>query len=278
MTIHRFGDKVPFAQIPNATLRDSRLSFKARGILAMVLSHSEGWQATAHFIEQQSDEDGRRAVQSGLDELTKYGYRQVEYVRNAGKGQVETIVTWYHTPPVRFAHDHGLCDPQNCTFCDQHKTCPAQNVTSTKPVGPIEHHSSEHHVENTSQELLVGTPLSLVRDDEPEESPTRIEARRLAGVFSAELTKAEVKHRVNEKWIKDLDYMLRLDKRTPQEIEGAIRWAMAHHFWCSIIHSPANLRKNFDKMRKQAGQPQTKDDRSQAVLNKYLYGPEGQQA
>lgn len=89
--------KVPFAQIANAALRDKRLSFKARGILAMVLSHSGEWNAGREFIVSQSDHDGKDAVQSALNELTALGYRKV--VKNQkNDGTWESFVQWSHHP------------------------------------------------------------------------------------------------------------------------------------------------------------------------------------
>lgn len=94
MTIQRRPD-VPFAQIANAMLRDKRLSFKARGILAMVLSHAEEWDAQRDWIENQSDHDGRAAIQSALNELTEHGYRRVEKQQQAD-GSFRTVVLWFH--------------------------------------------------------------------------------------------------------------------------------------------------------------------------------------
>lgn len=123
MSIQRVPE-VPFAQIANSALRDRRLSFKARGVLALVLSNVGEWEATARWLRSQSDQDGKVAIQSALKELTDLGYREVTYERRAGK--VVTIVEWRHVP------------------------CPPQNLTSTKHDGhetgaAIEHHPQEHH-------------------------------------------------------------------------------------------------------------------------------------
>jgi len=78
-------------------LRDKRLSFKARGILAMVLSHAEEWDAQRDWIENQSEHDGRAAVQSALNELTKFGYRRVGKEQQPD-GTFRTVVLWFHEP------------------------------------------------------------------------------------------------------------------------------------------------------------------------------------
>lgn len=123
---------VPFAQIANQALRDRRLSFKARGILAMVLSNVGEWEATASWIGEQSEQDGVTSVQSGLNELTELGYRIVSHERGAD-GRVRTVTEWFHTPQ---------------------KTRPSGNPTAGEPGhretrAAIEDHPLEHHRENT---------------------------------------------------------------------------------------------------------------------------------
>ena len=103
----------PFAQIANAAIRDQRLSFKARGILAMVLSHSGEWTASFDWLISQSDKDGKTAIQAGLNELTALGYRQISHTR-LPNGQVRTVTEWFHTPVNRPPENPvaGLSDPR----------------------------------------------------------------------------------------------------------------------------------------------------------------------
>jgi hypothetical protein len=126
----------PFAQIANEALRDSRLSYKARGLLAMVLSHSGEWIATRRWLEAQSQQDGRASVQSALDELTEYGYRTVTYERVGA--EIRTVVVWRHTPEVLVS-----CPPENLSDRE-----PARQETGRT----LEHNSSEHHQEEHHQE------------------------------------------------------------------------------------------------------------------------------
>ncbi|WP_405914574.1 hypothetical protein [Streptomyces sp. NBC_00728] len=62
-----------FTQIANGLFRDSRLSYKAKGIFGYVSTHRDGWQVTlAHLIA--TGPDGREAVRTALKELERYGY------------------------------------------------------------------------------------------------------------------------------------------------------------------------------------------------------------
>lgn len=128
--------EVPFAQIANSALRDKRLSFKARGILALVLSNVGEWEATARWIEQQSESDGSTSVQTALNELTELGYRIVRQERDPA-GRVRTVTEWYHEPEENRSPENPPTGES-----DQRETDP--------PIEhyPLEHYRREDHREN----------------------------------------------------------------------------------------------------------------------------------
>jgi hypothetical protein len=68
---HNFDDK--YAQIPNNFLRDSRLSLKAIGLLAQLMSHSPGWNVSIRTLAL-SNKVSRDQITSAMKELEKYGY------------------------------------------------------------------------------------------------------------------------------------------------------------------------------------------------------------
>lgn len=78
-----------FSQISNAILLDERLSFKARGILALLISRPQGWQVYVKELTKRSNKDGRRAVQSGLKELAEWGYIALLPIYNDETGRFE---------------------------------------------------------------------------------------------------------------------------------------------------------------------------------------------
>lgn len=62
-----------FTQIPNTWLRDERLSLRAKGLLAQLLTHSEGWSVTMRSLAGLNG-CGRDAVRSAVRELEEAGY------------------------------------------------------------------------------------------------------------------------------------------------------------------------------------------------------------
>ena len=64
-------------------------------------------------------------------------------------------------------------------------------------------------------------------------------------------TKSDFKPPNMEEWAREMDYMLRIDKRTPESIRNVINWATIDSFWRANILSVSKLRKQFDKLQMQ---------------------------
>ncbi|MHB9147691.1 MAG: hypothetical protein ACYC2U_04655 [Candidatus Amoebophilus sp.] len=63
-----------YVSVLNDTIRDNRLSYKARGILAVVLSLRSSTKVNISYLIALSDKDGRDSIKSALEELMHYGY------------------------------------------------------------------------------------------------------------------------------------------------------------------------------------------------------------
>jgi hypothetical protein len=81
-----------FTQISNEVLLDERLSFKARGILALLLSRPKNWKIYIDEIVERSDLDGKHSVRTGFKELKTFGYLELVKVWNAATGKFEGTV------------------------------------------------------------------------------------------------------------------------------------------------------------------------------------------
>lgn len=65
--------RAPFTQVPNALLSDNTISFKAKGLYALMYSKPDGWTFYESALSKES-RDGKDAVGSGLDELVRAGW------------------------------------------------------------------------------------------------------------------------------------------------------------------------------------------------------------
>lgn len=92
---HRKAD--PFTRILNSSIRDARLSFKARGLLAFMIGQPHNWQTRVGWIEEQTTE-GREAIRSAITELEKFGYLTREK-RRAEKGLHDGYIWHWHEEP-----------------------------------------------------------------------------------------------------------------------------------------------------------------------------------
>lgn len=84
-TIFRVANRhKPYAQLGNAMLRDSRLSFEARGVLAFILTYPSNWQfGLAWLCRNQGI--GRDRARRIIKEHVAVGYCQRGRGRNPGK-------------------------------------------------------------------------------------------------------------------------------------------------------------------------------------------------
>lgn len=89
--------KAHFTIIANDLLRNNRLSLRARGLLAMLLSYPDNWRTSAEQLAKVCVE-GRDAIRSTLAELEAAGYilrRRVQAI-DSGQWSTETVV--FDTP------------------------------------------------------------------------------------------------------------------------------------------------------------------------------------
>lgn len=78
--VRKTGD---YAAIRNATLCDKRLSFRARGILAYLLSKPVNWQVSTQDLINQ-EQEGRDAIRACFKEMKGIGYAILEPVAGGG--------------------------------------------------------------------------------------------------------------------------------------------------------------------------------------------------
>ena len=60
-------------EINNSVFEDERLSWKAKGLLACLLSKKDNWKINKKELENIS-KDGRDSITNAINELEKYGY------------------------------------------------------------------------------------------------------------------------------------------------------------------------------------------------------------
>lgn len=99
-----------FTIIDNAVLTNSHLSFRARGILAMLLTLPEDWVVRKGWLYTQSAGEGRQAIDSAWKELTVHHHVQLRRLNEAGTGRLrhEIVVS---EVPLTTPPDHDETTP-----------------------------------------------------------------------------------------------------------------------------------------------------------------------
>lgn len=121
-------------------------------------------------------------------------------------------------------------------------------------VKPVASRIGVHGVKPTSPDTLVVTSTDETQELlNTSKGNHQDESKRLADVLADAMVMNGCKRpTVTDKWITVIDRMIRIDGRTPEQIEAAIKWAHESDFWQSVILSPEALRRNYEKMRLQA--------------------------
>lgn len=94
----RVAERPKFLIIDRRTIRDRRLSFKARGVLAWILDQPEGTAVNRNALSDASDSDGPDSMRSALAELRDLGYI-VQQSQQDESGKFRTTSIVYELPP-----------------------------------------------------------------------------------------------------------------------------------------------------------------------------------
>jgi len=87
-TIRKCTKSRLYTKISNAALQDDRLSFRARGLIAYILSLPDTWTLCMEHLYTVSPQ-GRDSIQSAISELKECGYMQHTIIRDAATGRVK---------------------------------------------------------------------------------------------------------------------------------------------------------------------------------------------
>lgn len=154
-----------FTTTSNTIIRDERLTWKARGIFNYLWSMPDDWDFYAKEVAKHA-KDGIHSLDSGLDELAKYGYLERTRLRDK-KGRFGAPVWVLHDDPADAQKpkcDFPILDNpilekpilENRTLLNKYLT----NQTSTKEI-PEERESIKQPLDTNSKLSLLSWPDSL---------------------------------------------------------------------------------------------------------------------
>jgi len=98
-----------YVVIPNDAVQNHALSFKARGVLAYLLSQPDHWTISSSGLAKMAAQDGREAIRTALVELEQAGYLVRRRVQDPTTGRWG----WHqvlHDQPVDNRRDNPVKD------------------------------------------------------------------------------------------------------------------------------------------------------------------------
>lgn len=157
MPIKRRPRHEKFVQIDHDTIRDRRLSWKARGLLAYLLSLPDDWEISFQELTKQSPRDKATSLRAAFKELLATGYATLQVVRNeAGnraKGRRYVVADYPMTP-------EALADMQETPILDPsevQETRSSENLkfsnTEAQETCPITKDLQETKIHKDTKEL-----------------------------------------------------------------------------------------------------------------------------
>ena len=118
------------------------------------------------------------------------------------------------------------------------------------------------NVESDQLALYENNKSNTTREDFPTEAKTFFAPGTMEFKLSLRLLehilKRDPKYRVPDlqTWAKHIDLILRIDKRTPEEVAQVVDWCQTDPFWRTNILSTQKLRLQFSKLLQQANNGQ----------------------
>lgn len=167
MTIRRAPHQTDYSVVRNDAIRDPALSFKARGLLMLLLSMPDTWTVNHRWLAEQSEQDGKSSVLSGLRELEANGYlRRKRWQDEAG--------TWVHDSVVY----ESRTEPDT-----ESPVCPGSGFPSTGEPGLGEPSTDNRRIEEVTTNQVSTTPLTPHSSEEVVEpiASTEANARKRTG-------------------------------------------------------------------------------------------------
>lgn len=246
-----------FVIVDNTVARDSRLSYRARGVLIAILSQPDHWRTDATRLAAEGGE-GREAIRAALRELQAAGYMLRTKVRRSG-GQLVTETHVYDSPRDVSAGGTGA---QETGVGQPDAGGPDAGQPDVGGPGAIER--TERKTEG--QNLSSGA-------DAPDQETARPEVDELCSLL-ADLVEANGSKRpaITKAWRTEARRMLDLDGRDPAKAAGLIRWCQADTFWRANVLSMPTFRAQYDKIRLKAmaeweGRRSTADKRAEQAAS-----------
>jgi hypothetical protein len=225
MGIYRVKKSTNYVVMNRTALNDDRLSWKAKGIIAYMLSMPDDWKFYVSEITKHA-KDGEDSLRTGIKELKENGYIKRFPVKDE---QTKKIIEWethvHESPQVEKPHleKPHLEKPyvENPTLLSIDSTKYLNKLNTDKPSTD---NTSSHKYKTCDMEMAQQLFDRMLENNENAKKPNL------------------------HKWADEFRLMRERDNRTEEQIKYLIDWTQSDSFWKGNILSPTKLRKQFDQL------------------------------
>lgn len=238
---------------------DCPLPTSEKMILLVIADHADeyggnAWPSIATIARKSSM--GERQVQRYVKSLVERGLLSCE--KQAGG-------TWDMSPDKR--PNRYTVNISRVTSMSPRLTCGATSTTprgvtsgaergDTHDASGVTPMTPNPYIEPSIQnrpEIMSDAVASDLMPSTLAQSPHLDDARRLCQLLADLMVANGVKRpTITTTWIGEMDRLMRLDDRSPEQVEATIRWSQNSDFWKANIHSPTKLRAKYDQLRLQS--------------------------
>jgi hypothetical protein len=239
-------ESVPFQQIPNWIL-DEVVSAQAIRLYAILRRQGDNKRRTSYYSRK------KIAIQMQCSPATMD--RAKQELLNCGAicqiNRKDKNGDW----TSNMYHVH-VSKQKNCTYLLKNEdtyTASDDTYTVDEQTGIITgDEQTYNHIELRTKELNTRTFESEVYDA----------CNYLADLIEDNGSRKPV---VTDKWLSDMERINRIDGKSWEQINAAIKWCQNDEFWRANVLSPGKLRKQYETLRLQAMRDQKKSKFSEAL-------------
>lgn len=208
--------EIPWFQVLRPFIRNPKLSLEAKGLMTYFMSHRDNFNISIPFVIK-TQKVSKNKIYRIIDECIEEGYLKRETYLDQGKKRYRYMIS----KTGRFKK--SLLCPQN------------QDTEKQDP---------ENEDSKVEQSLISKDII------DKREQLKGADAREILPKFEEYIKKIlpDCKKPTAEYWESEIEKMIRIDKRDPQDIKKIIEWLPSSNFWRKNILCPKKLREKFDRL------------------------------
>ena len=131
--------------------------------------------------------------------------------------------------------------------------------------------------DNIDKQSITYNEQSTENKEKQEDSESMKQARSLSQFLFDECRRIDEKFGIGkdrvtvERWTKDIEKLIRIDKRTFYEVKEVIAWAKSHNFWTANIMSGVKLREQFPRLYTQMRKEKQDEEKKRPKTREEIY-------